>query len=80
MKSKPSKTKIATPSGRSTRSFLSRPSLAEQYAIGKSLREKCPRQSHADWKPPNDRPEPVALVKASDKGRIAQLVPVGTDE
>ena len=57
-------------------SFLSRPSLAELRAIGKRLRDKCPRESHADWSPPNDRPDPVALVLESDKGRIAQLVPI----
>jgi uncharacterized protein (DUF2252 family) len=44
--------------------------------MGKSLRDKCPRQSHADWKPLTNRPDPVALVKQSDKGRIQQLVPV----
>ena len=56
--------------------FLSRPSLAELHAMGKSLRDKVPRESHADWKPPTNRPDPVALVQESDKGRIAQLVPV----
>jgi len=44
--------------------------------MGKSLRDKCPRQSHAHWNPSNNRPDPVALVKESDKGRIPQLVPV----
>ncbi len=68
--------RLSHPGPRSTRAFLSRPSQAELYAMGKSLRDKCPRQSHADWKPLTNRPDPVALVKASDKGRIAQLVPV----
>ena len=44
--------------------------------MGKGLRDKCPRQSHADWNPLTNRPDPVALVKESDKGRIPQLVPV----
>ena len=55
---------------------LPRPSLAELRAVGRRLRDKCPRQSHADWKPPTNRPDPVALVKQSDKGRIPKLVPV----
>ena len=57
-------------------SFLSRPSLAELRAAGKRLRDKCPRESHADWNPPNNRPDPLALVQESDKGRIPQLVPI----
>ena len=60
----------------STQAFPSRPSLSELYAMGKRLRDKVPRQSHADWKPLTNRPDPVALVKASDNGRISQLVPV----
>ena len=59
----------------STRS-LSRLSLAELRAMGKKLRAKCPRESHAEWSPPHNRPDPVALVKQSDKGRIPQLIPV----
>jgi uncharacterized protein (DUF2252 family) len=71
VKRKSSNSRSRRPAAASTRA-----SLAEQYAIGKSLRDKCPRQSHADWKPLTNRPDPVALVKASDKGRIPQLVPV----
>ena len=60
----------------SNQASLPRPSLAELRAVGRRLRDKCPRQSHADWKPPTNRPDPVALVKQSDKGRIPKLVPV----
>ena len=44
--------------------------------MGESLRKKCPRTSHADWKPSSDRPDPVQLIEESDKGRIPQLVPL----
>ena len=44
--------------------------------MGESLRKKCPRSSHADWKPGHDRPDPVQLIEESDKGRIPQLVPL----
>jgi hypothetical protein len=57
-------------------SFASRPPRAELYATGKALRDKCPRQSHAVWKAPRNRPDPVALVEESDKGRLPQLIPL----
>ena len=41
-------------------SFQAQHSLAELKAMGKALRDKCPRVSHAEWKPPHNRPDPVA--------------------
>jgi hypothetical protein len=32
---------------------------SSSYAMGESLRKKCPRSSHADWKPSNELPDPV---------------------
>src|SRR6266436_1911833 len=52
------------------------PSRDELYAMGKSLRDKCPRASHAAWRPAADRPDPIVLLEASNKGRIQQLIPV----
>ena len=43
-------------------------SLAELKAMGKALRDKCPRASHAEWKPPGNRPDPVRVVLETDKG------------
>ena len=54
----------------------SRPSLEECYAMGKSLRAQCPRQAHAVWQAPDNRPDPVVLLEASSQGRIPQLIPV----
>ena len=51
-------------------------SRAELKAMGKALREKCPRTSHAEWKPPHDRPDPVQLVLKADEGRIPDLLPL----
>jgi uncharacterized protein (DUF2252 family) len=48
----------------------------ERMAMGKSLRDKCPRTSHAPWQPPPNRPDPIALLEESSKGRIPQLVPI----
>ena len=55
---------------------VSRPSPAELRAIGKRLREKCPRSSHADWKAPVNRPNPLRLLEQSNKGRIPELIPI----
>lgn len=57
-------------------SLMSHPTLAELYAIGKSLRDKCPRESHAAWKPSADRSSPLALMEESNKGRMPHLVPI----
>jgi len=51
-------------------------SHAEQRAMGRRLRAKCPRSSHAIWKAPADRPNPVSLIEASDKGRVPELIPI----
>lgn len=57
-------------------SLLAHPTQDELYAMGKSLREKCPRHAHATWQVPDGRPDPLVLVKASNEGRIPQLVPI----
>lgn len=49
---------------------------AELYAEGKSLREKCPRKAHAEWKAPSNRPDPLHLLKESSNGRIPELIPI----
>jgi uncharacterized protein (DUF2252 family) len=48
----------------------------ELYAEGKRLRDKFPRQSHADWQLPHDRPDPISLLKQSSHGRIPKLIPL----
>ena len=57
-------------------SFVSHPSRDQLYAEGKRLRDKCPRQSHAIWKAPDNRPDPLSLMIESSKGRIPQLIPI----
>jgi len=44
--------------------------------MGKSLREKYPRDGHAVWKAPKDRPDPLALMEEANKGRLPQLIPI----
>jgi hypothetical protein len=49
---------------------------AERAAAGKKLRETCPRRSHAGWKPPAGRPDPIELVLRAEKGRLPELLPL----
>ena len=53
-----------------------RASRDERFAAGKALRDRVPREELGTWKPPRNRPSPVDLVIASNKGRIAQLIPI----
>ena len=45
-------------------------------SLGRSLRKAVPRTSHAEWVAPTDRPEPVTVVTAQNKGRLERLVPI----
>jgi uncharacterized protein (DUF2252 family) len=54
----------------------SSPVLAERLAAGKSRRRTTPRSAHAHWKPTADRPDPVALLEESSRGRLPDLVPL----
>jgi hypothetical protein len=46
------------------------------YATGKATRDSCPRLSHAGWNPRADRPDPIEILEASNKGRLPELIPV----
>ncbi len=51
------------------------PSVA-LLAAGKALRERVPRQSHGTWKRDKEKVDPLAILRASDKGRMDQLIPI----
>src|SRR5215469_15873622 len=53
-----------------------RRTLAERRAVGRSLRERVPRSSHAEWSPAADRPDPISLLQEQDSSRLAQFVPL----
>jgi uncharacterized protein (DUF2252 family) len=61
---------------KSSPTFLTHPTRAELVAMGKALRDKCPRTAHAVWRTPSHRPDPVDLLIESSKGRIPQLIPI----
>jgi uncharacterized protein (DUF2252 family) len=48
----------------------------ERRAEGKRLRRTVPRESHADWKPENNRPDPLKLLAMSNRSRQEHLVPL----
>jgi uncharacterized protein (DUF2252 family) len=48
----------------------------QRFALGKKLREKVPRSSHAKFVVSRHRPDPIELLKASDRGRIEALLPI----
>jgi len=52
------------------------PSIQERLAAGKALREKVPRPSHGVWAAPDGRPDPIELLKRSDRGRLPELLPI----
>src|SRR3954447_1541855 len=52
------------------------PTGAERMAAGKALRAKVPRTSHAEWKAPSNRREPVDVLAQSDRGRLRRLLPI----
>jgi uncharacterized protein (DUF2252 family) len=53
-----------------------RPSVGERMASGKALREKVPRASHAIYRAPPDRPDPVEILERENAARVQKLVPV----
>lgn len=49
---------------------------AERYAYGKSLRTQAPHNSHGEWAPASDRPDPISLLEEQNRTRLPQLVPI----
>jgi uncharacterized protein (DUF2252 family) len=50
--------------------------LAERVSRGKAARAAVPRESHAEFDPPADRPDPVALLDQQAESRVPELVPI----
>jgi uncharacterized protein (DUF2252 family) len=43
---------------------------------GKLLRSAVPHAEHAGWTPPDDRPDPVAIIEKANEGRQKHLIPL----
>ena len=48
----------------------------ERIGYGLSLRESTPLESHAEWSPGPERPDPVQLIEEQNRDRLSWLVPV----
>jgi uncharacterized protein (DUF2252 family) len=51
-------------------------SAAERIAAGKAIRDIVPRSAHGIWKRDKARVDPLAILRASDEGRLERLVPI----
>jgi uncharacterized protein (DUF2252 family) len=49
---------------------------AERAARGTEARAQVPREDHAMFSPPADRPDPIALLEEQATSRVPELVPV----
>ena len=49
---------------------------AERAARGKAARARVPRDTHAVFDPPADRPDPIGLLEEQARSRVPELVPV----
>ena len=51
------------------------PPVSERRAAGKAARKRVPRGAQGEWQPPADRPDPVAWMRATNEGRLAEFIP-----
>src|SRR3984885_5308841 len=49
---------------------------AERAVKGKRARAEVPRDSHAAFDPPPDRPDPIGLLEEQAESRVPELVPI----
>lgn len=49
--------------------------LGARFLKGRALRQATPRSSHAGWRPPADRPDPLTLLEENNVPRLQHLVP-----
>jgi uncharacterized protein (DUF2252 family) len=52
------------------------PSIEARMSQGKALRERVSRTSHAEWAAPSARPDPINVLRHSDRGRLPELLPI----
>jgi uncharacterized protein (DUF2252 family) len=52
------------------------PTIDERMTAGKALRERVPRGSHGKWECAPNRPDPIEVLKKTDRGRLADLLPI----
>jgi uncharacterized protein (DUF2252 family) len=50
--------------------------IAERRAAGQRVRKYLPRGSHAEWKPPPDRRDPIQILIETSRHRVPSLLPL----
>jgi uncharacterized protein (DUF2252 family) len=50
--------------------------VSEREARGRAARSECPRSSHAVWKPPRQRRDPIDLLLEQAETRVSELIPI----
>lgn len=55
---------------------VSQPTREERVELGKSLRTKVSRASHAEFEPGPKRPDPIAQLRGQDEARVPELLPI----
>jgi uncharacterized protein (DUF2252 family) len=50
--------------------------IAERRTLGRRMRQKVPRESHAGWSEPEKRADPVQILIDCGKSRVQKLLPV----
>ena len=55
---------------------LKTPAREERIGYGKSLRQKVSRACHAEWDPTQRKVSAMDLLRASDRRRVANLLPI----
>jgi uncharacterized protein (DUF2252 family) len=73
---KPERTDTTAPAAPTPMSDPAHRSHAEHETVGKALRQTVSRDSHAKWKKPADRVDPITFLQASDAERLPDLVPI----
>src|SRR5215469_4379952 len=48
----------------------------QRRTSGKALREKVPRETHAGWRPPPRRKDPIDILSETNRDRMPNLVPI----
>ena len=51
-------------------------SVAFRRGAAKALRREVPRRSHAEWSPPADRADPIAILEWQELERVQELLPI----
>jgi uncharacterized protein (DUF2252 family) len=50
--------------------------VAQRIALGRDIRKRCERKSHAAWKAPANRRDPVDILIEQGKTRLQELLPL----